>query len=107
MIVYRKSIELVRVVQCSVQPSLRSVDRELSQQLHRAARSVVLNIAEARSARGRNRGRQFAIALGSAREVHACLELAVALSLLPASLDVERLLDRSDHIQAMLWKLSR
>ena len=106
MIVYRISIKLVVTVQREVQPTLRFRDRELSQQLHRAVRSVVLNIAEGRTGRGKNRQRHFSIALGSAREVHACLELAKELELLPAEVDSEALLDRSDHIQAMLYKLA-
>lgn len=88
-------------------PALRrGGDRELADQLHRAVRSVVLNIAEGRSQRGKRRGNHFSIALGSARETHACLELGAALGLFPESLALDALLDRSDHIQAMLWKLS-
>ena len=104
MLVYRNSIELVRIVHREVVPALRRAgDRELADQLHRAVRSVVLNIAE----RGKRRGSHFSIALGSARETHACLELGAALGMLPESLALDALLDRSDHIQAMLWKLSR
>ena len=103
MIVYRKAIELVRLLHELVMPKLRRRDRELHQQLHRAVRSVVLNTAEGRSQRGQRRTNHFSIALGSAREVHACLELAVALGFIQAMPD---LMDRSDHIQAMLYKLS-
>ena len=84
-------------------PKLKRQDRELHQQLHRAVRSVVLNTAEGRSQRGKRRTNHFSIALGSAREVHACLELAIALGFIT---HVPDLMDRSDHIQAMLYKLS-
>ena len=47
MIVYRKSVELVRGVHEDVEPYLRRKDRELADQLHRAVRSVVLNVAVA------------------------------------------------------------
>ena len=104
MLVYRKSVELVRLVHQRVMPALEGRDPELHQQLHRAVRSVVLNIAEGRSLRGKRRGNHFSIALGSARETDACLELAFALEFVDE--DAE-LLDRSDHIQAMLYKLSR
>ena len=107
MIVYRKAIELVRDAQRLVLPRLETRDAELHQQLHRAVRSVVLNIAEGRSLRGRRRGNHFAIALGSARETHACIELALALELMPEGDGVARLLDGADHVQAMLYKLSR
>jgi len=103
MIVYRKSIQLVCMLHETVMPKLRRRDHELHQQLHRAVRSVVLNTAEGRSQRGKRRTNHFSIALGSAREVHACLELAIALGFIT---HVPELLDRSDHIQAMLYKLS-
>ncbi len=103
MLVYKKSIELVELVHRDIMPRLSRVDRELHQQLHRAVRSVVLNIAEGRSGRGKRRGNHFSIALGSAREVHACLQLSMGLGFVER--DAE-LLDRSDHIQAMLYKLS-
>ena len=103
MIVYRKSIELVRIVHEVVMPALRRHDRELHDQLHRAVRSVVLNTAEGRSLQGKRRTNHFSIALGSAREVHACLELSAALGFIG---EMPELLDRSDHIQAMLYKLT-
>ena len=103
MIVYRKSIELVRILHELIMPKLRRHDRELHQQLHRAVRSIVLNIAEGRSLRGKRRTNHFSIALGSAREVHACLELAAALGFVT---DIPELLDLSDHVQVMLYKLS-
>ena len=103
MIVYRKSIELVRIVHVVVMPALRRHDRELHDQLHRAVRSVVLNTAEGRSLKGKRRTNHFSIALGSAREVHACLELSTALGFIDS---MPELLDRSDHIQAMLYKLT-
>ncbi|MCA9638827.1 MAG: four helix bundle protein, partial [Myxococcales bacterium] len=53
------------------------------------------------------RGNHFAISLGSARETHACIELALALELMPDGEAVARLLDSADHVQAMLYKLSR
>ena len=40
MIVYRKSIELVRIIHELVMPKLRRQDSELHQQLHRAVRSA-------------------------------------------------------------------
>ena len=107
VIVYRKAIELASGVQRLVLPRLERADAELHQQLHRAVRSVVLNIAEGRSLRGKRRGNHFAIALGSARETHACIELALALELMPEGDGVARLLDSADHVQAMLYKPSR
>ena len=65
-----------------------------------------MHIAEGRSQRGRRKGNHFAIALGSGREVHACLELAGVLDYVSSS-TLEPLLELSDQVQAMLYKLSR
>ena len=53
-------------------------DRDLGRQLRRCAASVGLNLAEGMYSRGRNRAAKYHVALGSAREVLACLELAEA-----------------------------
>lgn len=106
MIVYRKSIQLVQLVHEELEPYLRRKDRELADQLHRAVRSVVLNVAEGRSQRGRRKTNHFAIALGSGREVHACLELAQVLEFVHPK-RLERLLCLSDEVQAMLFVLAR
>src|ERR1043165_3084910 len=53
-------------------------DTDLARQLRRAAASVTLNIAEGSYARGRNRAALYSVALGSAKEVRACLDVAKA-----------------------------
>ena len=58
-------------------------DRDLGRQLRRAGSSVVLNIAEGMYSRGALRQARFHTALGSAREVLACLEAAEAWDYLP------------------------
>ena len=105
-ILYRKSLELVRLVQALVMPQLRRTDTELASQLHRAVRSVPLNVAEGSAQRGKRRGNHFAIALGSNREVDACLDLAVALGILKREA-LESVYALSDETQAMLYVLSR
>ncbi|MBK7585287.1 MAG: four helix bundle protein [Myxococcales bacterium] len=47
-------------------------------QLRRCSASVGLNLAEGMYSRGRNRAAKYHVALGSAREMLACLELADA-----------------------------
>jgi len=59
-------------------------DSDLARQLRRAAASVVLNIAEGSYARGRNRKALYNVALGSAKEVRACLDVARAFRYLEA-----------------------
>ena len=106
MIVYRKALELVRLVATVVMPVLRRRDSELAGQLHRAVRSVPLNIAEAGPQRGKRKGSHFSIALGSNREVDACLDLAVALGFVSRE-EVDCVYVLSDEVQAMLYVLSR
>ena len=51
-------------------------DSDLARQLRRALASVALNIAEGSYARGRNRNALYQVALGSAKECRACLDVA-------------------------------
>ena len=54
-------------------------DRDLANQLRRAASSVCLNVAEGGYSRGNNRWARYHSAQGSARETLACAEVAVAM----------------------------
>jgi four helix bundle protein len=51
-------------------------DRDLASQMRRAGTSVVLNLAEGRERKGRDRGHHFRIASGSAAEVRAAVNIA-------------------------------
>jgi len=53
-------------------------DRDLARQMRRAASGVVLNIAEGSGCSGGTRRERYRTALGSAREVLACIDLAKA-----------------------------
>jgi four helix bundle protein len=53
-------------------------DRDLARQLRRAATSIVLNLAEGSGASGGIRRERYRTALGSAREVVACIDVARA-----------------------------
>ena len=57
-------------------------DSDLARQLRRAASSIVLNVAEGSYARGRNRAALYQVALGSAKETRACLDVSLALGYL-------------------------
>jgi four helix bundle protein len=78
-------------------------DRDLAEQLERAAASMVSNIDEGRAAIGRQRSNYFLHALGSAREVTTQLRLAEAWGYIAATTAP---LDDLDRIRAMLWRLS-
>ncbi|MBK8940259.1 MAG: four helix bundle protein [Polyangiaceae bacterium] len=54
-------------------------DADLARQLRRAAASVALNMAEGSGNAGGTRRQRYLSALGSAREVSACLHVAEAL----------------------------
>ena len=85
--------------------ALRRLDRDLENQMRRAAASVVLNIAEGARRIGKDRLQHYRIAAGSAAEVRSALGLARAWGYVDgaASEVVDALLDR---VLAMLWRLT-
>jgi four helix bundle protein len=80
-------------------------DTDLAKQLRRAGASVALNIAEGSYARGGNRKALYNVALGSAKEVRACLDVARALKYL-AAID-ESIAAKLSSICAVLYRLTR
>ncbi len=65
-------------------------DRDLGRQLRRCTASVGLNLAEGMYSRGRSRAAKYHVALGSAREMLACLEMAAAFGYTQPLLPAER-----------------
>ena len=86
-------------------PVLRKRDRPLFEQVHRAMNSVVLNIAEADGNDPGTSKARFASACGSAKEVRAGLQLAVARGYVAGS-TVAKVDIALDEVCAMSWKLS-
>jgi len=80
-------------------------DSDLARQLRRAAASVTLDIAEGSYARGRNRKALYSVALGSAKEVRACLDVAKAFRYL-AGID-ESIAAKLNVICGVLYRLTR
>ena len=86
-------------------PRIARQDRNLAQQLRRAATSIVLNIAEGEhSDPGTGRSR-FQSAAGSASETRAAIRIATAWRYVTPK-QAESCLDRLDRVLAMLWKLT-
>lgn len=81
------------------------LDPDLARQLRRAATSVPLNLSEGFSLEGGNRRLRYLTALGSARELRACFEVAFAMGYVePLAFDDA---DRLDKVIATLVKLCR
>jgi len=83
---------------------VRRYDRSLADQMQRAGQSTFLNIAEGRSARGRNEAAKFQLALTECRETRAALQLAVAWGYISQAASTEAD-DGLDQVAAMLWVL--
>ncbi len=102
---YTVSIALLR----SLAPLLKrlsAIDPKLEDQARRAAISVSLNIAEARQRTGKDQRNRYRVSLGSAAEVGAALDVAVALGYL-ADGAAGAALALIDRVRAMTWRLSR
>jgi len=84
-------------------PTVARHDRDLADQLRRAASSVALNLAEGSRSKGGNKQKHFAIAHGSANEVRAALNVARCWGWLPEAAAAFTVLDR---LLALLWKLT-
>lgn len=101
---YRKSVDLVGEVAVWSRNLPRGYGW-LADQARRAAGSVPLNVAEGLGRPSRaERRRFFEIAIGSAHETAACLEVGHRLGLLSED-RFRALWDVCDHITRMLGKL--
>jgi four helix bundle protein len=98
--VYRASLELA----AAINRQSDKLDGALRQQASRATPSVVLNLAEALGRRGKDRAHFLSIALGSAREVRAIVDVACATGMLDNTA-AEALQVLGDRVCAMLYAL--
>jgi len=104
LIIQKRALEAARGLR-RILPVLRKRDRNLCDQVHRAMTSVVLNIAEADGNDPGTAKARFASACGSAKEVRAGLQLAVAYGHVPSS-QVVAVDTALDEVCAMSWRLS-
>lgn len=101
---YPVSLEVARDA-ARIAARLERHDRDLARQLRRAVTSVPLNLAEGMYSRGKLKTARYHTALGSAREVLACIEVGQAMGYL-GDIDAE-VTDRIDRVIATLVRLVR
>ena len=97
--IYGVLLDLVKELR-PVIGELERRDTDLARQCRRALASAPLNVAEGSYSRGKNRGARYHNALGSLREVLACLEVAAALGYVAEVNPVLRA--RFDHVLGTL-----
>jgi four helix bundle protein len=95
-------IELIQHL-APILPQIERRDRDLGNQLRRAATSIGLNFAEGTQRDGRDRAYHYKVAGGSAAESRMALRLAVAWGYVANQPAADQLLDR---VIAMLWRLT-
>ena len=101
-IAYEVSLEVITSLR-RVVPVIERHDRELADQLKRAASSVALNLAEGQRLTKGNKPKHYSIAHGSANEVKAALQTAIAWGWIE---DVAEPLEKLDRLLALLWRLT-
>ena len=102
--IYTVCLELVRMLRPYVERIARR-DPDLARQLKRSMVSMTLNTAEGSGTRGGRRRLTYDIALGEAREVLACVQVAEAAGYLDGL--EPALLDKLDRVIATLVKVVR
>ncbi|HVY31524.1 MAG TPA: four helix bundle protein [Polyangiaceae bacterium] len=105
LLVGELSIQLIETLQ-PMMGRIKAKDKDLENQIRRAASSIALNLGEAEYSDPGNRRARFCSAAGSAGEVHKALRSAVAWKLI-APRDSEAAQRLTSRIIGMLWKLTR
>ena len=96
------SLEAIKSLRVVV-PQIERHDRDLADQIKRAASSVALNLAEGQRLTKGNKPKHYAIAHGSANEVRAALRTAIAWGWIE---DAAEPLAVFDRLLALLWRLT-
>ena len=98
------SVVLVMIAEVAgIAEQIERRDADLARQMRRAASSVALNTAEGMGNTGGHKRQRYQTALGSAREVMACVDVAKAMRYI-GEIDAA-VLDRMDHVIATLTRL--
>jgi four helix bundle protein len=101
-IAYEVSIDVIKSLRVVI-PQIERNDRDLADQIKRAASSVALNLAEGQRLTKGNKPKHYAIAHGSANEVRAALHTALAWGWIE---DAAPQLAALDRLLALLWRLT-
>ena len=104
MKVLEKLVKMVRVVH-GVAGKVARHDRDMAQQLKRAATSAALNASEGLHAKAGKRRSRLEDSVNSARETMMALRLAEACEYLPAG-EATSAAQQVDEVIAMLWTLT-
>jgi four helix bundle protein len=101
-IAYEVSLDLIRSLR-DVVPAIKKFDRDLADQIHRAATSVALNLGEGSRNSAGNRRLRFETAHGSANEVKSALAVGMSWGWIADATPSLAILDR---LLALLWRLT-
>ena len=102
LVAYEVSKDLVTKLR-PVADKIEQRDRDLADQLRRAASSVVLNLGEGQRSLKGNKGKHYSIAHGSAGEVRAALDVAVCWGWIDPPHEALAVLD---HTIRLIWGLT-
>lgn len=102
LVAYEVAVELVNELRPIV-VAISQHDRNLADQMKRAATSVLLNLAEGQRRIAGNKRRAYEIAHGEAREVLGCLDCAAAWGYIANASGARALLDR---LLGLCWGLT-
>ena len=100
--IYSVVLEMV-AESATIAEQIERRDADLARQMRRAAASVALNTAEGAGNTGGHKRQRYQTALGSAREVMACVDVAKAMRYV-GEVDAG-IVDRMDHVVATLTRL--
>ena len=100
-IAYDVSLELIGHLR-GVMPAIKRADRNLADQIGRAATSVALNLAEGSQRTAGGQRHMYEIALGSAAEVRAAIRVGIAWGWIA---EPQAILATLDRLMALLWRL--
>jgi four helix bundle protein len=100
---YSNALALIRAL-VPVVEQLKLHDRNIADQVTRAATSITLNISEGSRRSGKDRRRFYVMAQGSAAEIRGALDTADAWGWRVDTVEARALLDRE---LALLWGLCK